>query len=292
MGTKRGRTPGGVCYTLRGSGPPVLWLSGYVVPVASFDGVVDELADGFTVVTVDHRGSGESRTPTLLTTTGTMARDAVSVLDHLELDSAHVVGPSLGGMVAQEIAIARPHRVRSLVLCSTTAGGLGAKSPPVGELLTELRRTGARVPGRRVPMRLLGVLHQAAAAASHDATRRLHRIQAPTIVLHGGRDALVPLDNASWLAARIPGARLEIVPDGSHLLVLESAPARSALRSWLDEHHALGPVPRPDAIIRAQVLAEAPYRLLLGQSLPSRRVVRAGLRLVRRPSRGQGPDGA
>ena len=266
-----------MAYTVRGSGPPLLWMSGYTVPVAAFDAVIDELADHFTVVAVDHRGSGTSRTRLRPTTTGTMASDAVSVLDQLGIGAAHVVGASLGGMVAQEVAIGHPHRVLSLVLCSTTAGGPGAKTPPAKDMLNELTATARRVPGR-LRVRLLGVLHQTAAASSHDATRRLHRIQAPTLVLHGGADELVPVSNATWLASRIAGAQVRVVRGGTHLLVLESPAARKALRSWLAEHREGSPAPALSPRQRLCYLSAAPYRAVLGQTLPLRRAVR----LVRR----------
>lgn len=260
-------------------------MSGYVVPVAAFDAVLDQLAEAFTVVAVDHRGSGMSRTRLLPTTTGTMAADAVSVLDRLGIDSAHVAGASLGGMVAQEVALGWPHRVRSLVLCSTTAGGAGAKAPLLRNLLDELERTARRVPGG-VRVRPLGALHQTAAVSSHDATRRLHRIQAPTLVLHGAEDELVPVANATWLASRISGATVHVVRGGTHLLVLESPAARRALRAWLDEHRNARPAGTRAPWAR---VAGAPYRMLLGQTLPLRRAIRAGSRLGRRPVPQQDP---
>ena len=283
MEIQAGRTPCGLAYTVRGSGPPLLWMSGYVVPVAAFDAVLGQLADAFTVVAVDHRGSGTSRTRPLPTTTGTMARDAISVLDRLGIGSAQVVGASLGGMVAQEVAIGWPHRVRTLVLCSTTAGGAGAKTPPAKDILNELKRTARRVPGRP-HVRPLGALHQTAAASSHDATRRLHRIQAPTLVLHGAADELVPVANATWLASRISGAEVKVIRDGNHLLMLESPTARKALHSWLDEHRDHLPAAAPSPGKQLGYLAAAPYRALLGQTLPLRRAIRQGTRLVRRPS--------
>lgn len=278
MEVEEGRTFGGVAYTVRGCGPPLVWMSGYVVPVAAFDAVLDQLAEDFTVVAVDHRGSGRSRTRPLPTTTGTMASDAVSVLNKLGLDSAHVVGASLGGMVAQEVALGWPHRVRSLVLCSTTAGGSGAKTPPARDILDELKQTARRVPGG-VRVRLMGALHQTAAASSHDATRRLHRIQAPTLVLHGDEDELVPVANGTWLASRISAAQVRVIRGGTHLLVLESPAARKALRSWLDEHRDARP---GNPLSPWERVAGTPYRLPLGQTLPLRRALRIGLRLARR----------
>ncbi len=279
MQIEEGRTAGGVAYTVRGSGPLLLWMSGYAVPVAAFDSVIDQLAHVFTIIAIDHRGSGTSRTRLLPTTTGTMAADAMSVLDHLGIDAAHVVGASLGGMVAQEVAIGWPHRVRTLVLCSTTAGGSGAKTPPAKDILNELKATARRVPGG-VRVRPLGALHQTAAASSHDATRRLHRIQAPTLVLHGGEDELVPVANATWLASRISGAQVRVVRGGTHLLVLESSAARKALCAWLDEHKDRMPVSAPSSREQLGYLAAAPYRALLGQTLPLRRAFRLARRLV------------
>ena len=283
MHVEEGRTAGGVAYTVRGSGPPLLWMSGYAVPVAAFDAVLEELADAFTIIAVDHRGSGTSSTRLRPTTTGTMASDAVSVLDRLGIGSAHVVGASLGGMVAQEVAIGWPHRVRTLVLCSTTAGGPGAKTPPAREILNELKATARRVPGG-VRVRSLGALHQTAAASSHDATRRLHRIQAPTLVLHGLEDELVPVANATWLASRISSAKMRVIRGGTHLLVLESPAACKALRAWLEEHLDQVPGVALSARERLSYQAAAPYRALLGQTLPLRRAIRAGSRLLKKLS--------
>ena len=187
-----------------------------------------------------------------------MASDAVSVLDRLGLASAHVVGVSLGGMVAQELAIARPDRVRSLVLCSTTAGGADARTPCPLTLIKELKRIDVSGTGSG-RVRAWGALHQAAAAACHDATRRLHRVLAPTLILHGRADELLPLRNAERLASEIPGATLCAVPGGTHLLIHESPTARDALFAWLDEHRADAPMARPHgAGARRRLLPEAP----------------------------------
>ena len=146
--------------------------------------------------------------------------------------------------------------------------------PRVEDLLNELKQTARRVPGG-VRVRLLGALHQAAAASSHDATRRLHQIQAPTLVLHGDGDELVPVSNATWLASRISGAQVQLVRGGTHLLVIESPGARKELHSWLDQQHSTVAVGAPTAKDRLGRLAWAPHRALLAQTLPLRRAVRA-----------------
>jgi len=256
---------------VRGEGPPLLWISGYVVPARAFDAVTAELTDGYTVVAADHRGSGASNDPWLPTTTATMATDIVSVMDHLGIHAAHVAGFSLGGMVAQELAIRRPDRVLTLVLGSTSAGGPGVKAPAAGELLIQLRRTARRIPGK-VDVGVLAAVRQGWAASTHDTTRRLDRIQAPTLVLHGGRD------EAEWLARRISGAELRVVERAGHLLVIESPTARRALRTWLDTHADDPPSAPLGITARVGDLLSTPCRVAAAQSLPLRRLLRAGSR--------------
>ena len=134
----------------------------------------------------------------------------------------------------------------------------------------------------------VGAMDQTAAASSHDATRRLRRINAPTLVLHGGADEVVPVANATWLASRIPRAKLRLVRGGTHLLLLESPAARQALRAWLDEHRA-----RVPAVGRAFAAwpgrSGCPTECCSVRPMPLRRAIRAGSRRVRRPSPQQGP---
>lgn len=262
---------------MRGNGPPLLWISGYVVPARAFDSVTRQLADGYTVVAADHRGSGSSSPPWLPTTTATMAADALSVLDHLGIDSAHVVGVSLGGMVAQEVTIRSPQRVRSLVLGSTSAGGLGTRTPLAAELLHELGRTARRVPGR-IGIGMLAAVRQGWAAATHDTTGQLDRIKVPTLVLHGASDELVPVANAEWLARRIPAAELRVIERAGHLLLLESPAARRALRQWLDKHAGRPAGPPLGAAAYALQVATTPWRLGAAQTLPLHRLLGATVR--------------
>jgi len=130
----------------------------------------------------------------------------------------------------------------------------GRQTPPWRDVADELNQTARRVPGR-LGLRIMGALHQTAAASSHDATRRVHRILAPTLVVHGDEDELVPIGNARWLAERLRSAQLEVVRGGTHVLVLESSAARAVVKAWLDEHRhqpLLGP--------RAKDLPTSPRR--------------------------------
>ena len=196
-------TPTRVAYSVRGAGEPLLFVSGFALAQSALATVVAAFSERYRCITFDARGTGRTPSSTLPLTTASMARDALSVLDHLELDSAHVYGMSLGGMVAQELAIAAPDRVRTLVLASTSAGGWGARSADPWTMFSALSSAKGEIPGAgRASIR--GVAYQAWAAGTHDAVSRLPQIQAPTMVIHGERDLLVPLENAETLARSDP----------------------------------------------------------------------------------------
>jgi pimeloyl-ACP methyl ester carboxylesterase len=236
------------------------------------DAVVDRFADRYTCISIDHRGSGRSRAPLTPMSTSRMARDALAVLDDVIVDSAHVYGTSLGGMVAQELAIQAPHRVRTLILGATTAGGITSQSPPAQALLRGLWEAGKAVPGHsRVGVR--GALHQGWAAATHDTTSRLHRIQAPTLVLHGRRDELVPLSNAHTLARLIPGAELRVLPGAGHLFVFDSEAATRIVEDWLDSRRMVGARGRRTRLQGAMDFTIASWRIAVAQTLPTRRLL-------------------
>jgi 3-oxoadipate enol-lactonase len=238
-------------YERSGSGEPVLLITGFTISSAIFDPVLSLYEPEFDCIRYDNRGSGRSAAPWRLTSMPELAHDAVRLLDALELESAHVFGVSMGGMIAQELAIRHPERVRGLVLGCTTPGGPRGIRPT----LTELAALGgatlgaAREPGRpwlaaalfspafrrEQPERVRelvayfsrhrpspqGMAAHWAASVYHDTVSRLGRIQAPTLVMHGESDAMSPLANARMLAARIPDAELAVVPGAGHAFALE-----------------------------------------------------------------------
>jgi 3-oxoadipate enol-lactonase len=236
-----------IAYDVRGAGEPLLLIHGWGYGRWGWAPVVDPLAEDFTVIAFDNRGIGESDVPDGPYTTAQMAGDAAAVLDAADLPRAHVVGTSLGGMIAQELALLHPERVDRLVLACTTPGGERAAPMPLQtvELLQEgaslppdvaLRRFVANALAPDAPDALVdeivaarlanpfdaaGWAAQGAAGAAFDAYDRLGAIESPTLVVHGTADAVVDPRNSELLAALIPDARLEWVDGGGHLFFWE-----------------------------------------------------------------------
>jgi 3-oxoadipate enol-lactonase len=276
-------------YERRGSGEPLLLITGFTISSAVFEPVLERYAERFDVVTYDNRGSGRSGAPLRPTSMAELAADAAALLRELGVESAHAYGLSMGGMIAQELAIRFPERVRGLVLGGTTPGGPRAARPT----LKELGALGGAAAGgwrdgarswlgewvfserfrREHPERARELLrhfgqHRATpqgvwahwwASVYHDTGSRLHCIQAPTLVMHGEQDAMAPISNARLLAERIPDAELCIVPGSGHAFMLER-PDESfdLLTGWLDRR---GPIaagsPRAGAAARAEPLTRA-----------------------------------
>jgi pimeloyl-ACP methyl ester carboxylesterase len=267
-------TPRGIAYSVTGSGPPLLWLGGYAIAASSLKQVVQRFAQRFTCIVFDHRGSGLSRPSCGPMTTPSMAKDALNVLHYAGYESAHVIGVSLGGMVAQELAIRHPHRVRTLVLAATTAGGLSAAAPGAATLVRELQHAYSAFPGSwSVSMR--GLLYQAWAAATHDTAARAQRITMPTLIIHGEQDPLVPLANARILASAIPGSEFYLVRGAGHIFLFDTDEAVPRVLDWLNERRRSQAPLRPVRRKRLDDVFESPFRSAVAQFLPVRRSARA-----------------
>ena len=225
---------------------------------------LSELERDFDMIAVDNRGTGQSPRVDGPFTIAEMADDAVEVLDELGIESAHVLGISMGGMVAQELVLRHPQRVRTLTLGCTYAGGPEGRlaSPEVVQILADGMRSGDRERAVRAawevnvskayaadeshyrtfvatalakPVAVQVITLQMQAIAGHDTSARLGEISAPTLVVHGSEDQMLDVSNGEAIAREIPGARLERLEGVGHMFWIEQ-PERSA---QLVREHAL-----------------------------------------------------
>jgi 3-oxoadipate enol-lactonase len=233
-------------YERHGAGEPLLLITGWTISAAVFEPVLDLYSEHFECIVYDHRGSARS-SGSAPATMGALADDAARLLTDLRIPRALVSGLSMGGMVAQELALRHPARVRGLVLGGTTPGG--PFSPRLGprEVFSiargSLAERGIRAPllfssdfRREQPERVSELIRyfklhrssvktiaaQTLASARFESLSRLGRLRTPTLVMHGERDRLVPLAASRLLAATIPDAELAVVPGTGHAFALEA----------------------------------------------------------------------
>ena len=244
-------------YERSGEGPPLLLIMGMSGTALHWgEPFLSALRPDFEVIVYDHRGVGASSRLEGPLTIAQLAADAAGLLDALRIDSAHVMGVSMGGMIAQELALARGELVRTLTLGCTFCGGSESTptSPAVlGRLAAGMQsgdraraiRTGWEVnvskamaadedayarfsdiaAQRRVAVPV--IMAQLQACAAHDTCSRLVSLTVPTLVIHGTEDEMLPVQNGQLIASLIPGARLEIMEGVGHLFFWER-PERSA----------------------------------------------------------------
>lgn len=245
-------------YEVTGTGDPLVLVMGLAGSLAAWRYQVPTLSQHFTVIAFDNRGVGSSTVPedSSAYSMANFAADTVGLLDQLDIERAHVFGISMGGMIAQHIALDYPERVRGLVLGCTLPhydanpepGDERAPEPWVQELMltgamkdaeTALRDSvkfnfapdfAARNPaviedyvahGLRQRISLRGFMGQWNAIMNHSTLTRLHELRAPTLVQHGALDKLVPVANGKLLAQHVPHARWQMLPDAGHLYFME-----------------------------------------------------------------------
>jgi poly(3-hydroxyoctanoate) depolymerase len=233
-----------------GQGPPLLLFMGIGASIELWRPLQRELAPrGRELIAIDLPGAGESPAAMPPLRMGGLADVALGVLDELGHDRVDVLGVSFGGAVAQEFALRAPQRTGSLVLAATSTGFLSVPGRPrvLMHMATPLRywnrayaqRIKGDLYGGRAreapagdgefgarferPPTAAGYFGQLWAGVGWTSLPRLHRLAAPTLVMAGDDDPIIPIANAHVLANRIPGARLHVVSGGGHLFLLEEA---------------------------------------------------------------------
>jgi 3-oxoadipate enol-lactonase len=243
-----------IYYEVHGQGEPLVMIMGFGGGCRGWYFQVRAFKKHYSVVTFDNRGIGKSDKATEPYTIGTMASDTLGLMDHLGIEKAHVLGMSLGSLVAQEIAIEHPERVDKLVLACASIGetqeddmhermvqAFKVKEGPDGVDLRSVNFEEAMdtvvalsfnkrlyrmllTPMSKVYVKMIGVdghLSQIEAVMGYNTLDRLHRIKAPTLVLTGTEDNIVPPKYSEQIASLIPNARLVKVEGGSHALNIE-----------------------------------------------------------------------
>jgi 3-oxoadipate enol-lactonase len=246
----------------RGNGPPLLLIMGLSFTHEMWFRVLPWVERDFHVLVFDNRGMGRSSVPRGPYSMRQMARDAVAVLDAAHVPAAHVIGASMGGMIAQEMAYRYPQRALSLILACSSYSGLFARWPDLRcvpfqlpwmrlsryERERSLRRLlySSTTPLERIEEDLAvrsrcswskqGFWNQFAAILMWNSYRWLPRLRVPTLVVHGEQDRLIPPANARKLARRIPGARYCSIPNAGHILMTDQPEAcRAVILRFLKE---------------------------------------------------------
>ncbi len=235
----------------QGAGDPLLLIMGLAYPSDMWYRTRPVLSKKFRTIVIDNRGVGRSDMPAGPYPIALMASDALAVMDAAGVESAHVYGISMGGMIAQELTLQHPQRVRSLVLGCTASGGATAvqADPEVAKVImargsmTPEQAAEAAVPfiydvstprakidediNVRRPWfaRPEAYIAQLQGILAWEAYSRLAGIHVPTLVIHGENDRLVPAGNGKLIAERIPGAKLVMLANASHIFPTDQTEA-------------------------------------------------------------------
>lgn len=244
-----------IYYEAHGEGEALVLIMGYTSSSAEWFLSTPILSKEYRVVIFDNRGTGRSDKPDIPYTMDMMADDVVGLLDTIGIDAAHICGVSMGGVITQNIALRYPERVISLVLACTHCGGTHhiAADAEVMERVFDLERAQKLTPeeNSRVmlsfmysqqfidnnpgiidqyaakrteyPTPLHSSIRQREAIASYETYDRLPEISAPTLVIAGDADKIVPVENSKLLANRIPDAELVILENMGHGFFIEAA---------------------------------------------------------------------
>ena len=241
-----------IYYEIMGQGEPLVMIRGVGSTVDHWYEQVPVLSKKYQLLVFDNRGIARSSDPGGSFSTKNMAADTVALMVALGIKKAHVLGYSMGGMIAQELALAYPEKINGLILVATDCGislRISAR-PEYSGLFTEMIRLGTNEAktaaaaclfakqtfesrpdiiqryaevSLRFPAAQKTLERQWEAITRHEACGRLQNINAPTLVITGSEDVLIPAENSRVLAERIPNARVRSIDGGGHLFVVEKA---------------------------------------------------------------------
>ncbi len=253
-------------YETYGAGEPLVLVHGAQSDRSIFINLLPDFTDQFEVLIFDQRGSGQSEKPDVEYTMGMIADDTAALMDYVGFPPAHVYGVSMGGMIAQELAIRHASHVQSLVLGCTTPGGPQAVSlqgeaiqsshsteelsaEERGKALAETAFTEGYIQKhpeiistlvearKKQPLDTVGFSHRMQAAYMHNTFDRLSQITCPTLVITGKDDALIAWENSKLLAKNIANSELVVLEPAGHVFWVEQPTrSRNAILTFLQKH--------------------------------------------------------
>jgi len=257
-----------IYYESHGEGEPLVLIMGYGGSSGQWFSQIPGLSQEYRVVAFDNRGTGRSDKPDVPYTMQMLAEDVSGLLEALAIDAAHVYGVSMGGMIAQELALRHPDKVLSLILGCTSHGGPNSILADAEALAILFDPERAKVPPEQkardlVPFLytqkfidnnpdiveqyiaktleyvtpVLGFRRQAQGIMAHDTYDRLPQIKVPTLVIAGTADRLIPVENSRLIASRMPNAELVLLENVGHGFFTEALEeANKAVLDFLGRH--------------------------------------------------------
>ncbi len=232
-----------------GQGPPVVLIHGLAGDCRAWNPQIERLQTGYRVIAFDNRGAGRSSAPDYPYTTRLFADDTVGLLDALGItEPAHVIGRSMGGAIAQEIALAYPDRVRSMII-TASFGKLDPYGYQILDTINQVVETQGYATASRIQSLFFfppayfnqhreemknfeavladtdrpihGYTNSTHACLTHDALDRLPQVACPTLVLAGGQDVLCAVGASRDIADRVPGCELKVYEEASHFFLVQ-----------------------------------------------------------------------
>ncbi|MHA2209982.1 MAG: alpha/beta fold hydrolase [Candidatus Thorarchaeota archaeon] len=232
--------------------PPIVFIGGWASYRWIWFRQIPSFKGRYRCIVFDNRGSGRSSKPDYPYTMEMLAKDTVGLMKALNIENAHILGISMGGLIAQQIAISYPEKVRSLIIVSSNFGGPNAipmDDKTMSLLIALPTETISKEQARQMryratfspqflqdnksvmdqidewvqqhPAPLYAQVHQSSATSAFNAESELNKISVPTLILHGDSDLAVPTKNGELLAERISNSTLKIIKDASHFAIIE-----------------------------------------------------------------------
>ncbi len=244
-----------IYYEVRGEGPPLVLIEGLGYAMWMWIMQINDLSRDIKLITYDNRGVGKSDKPSYPYTMDLFAEDLKAVIDAVNVEKCHILGVSMGGMIAMQFALKYPNRVKSLILVATHHGGKEIIPPPLETLQAMFGPIPPNIKDERdlyrykmkyafskkwyeenqdllnqlIELRISepqppeAYMNQASAVFNFDLSREVSKIHSPTLIIHGDEDMVVPIGNAYMLHEKILNSTLIIFRGAGHLLHIEKA---------------------------------------------------------------------